>query len=100
MTTRSLNKHKLSPCPVHGFDYAVVMDRQAVVCMADTPGEITDKCWWHLSNNRNDRTKHCPDCKRCGIISVIKYHDNYCLKHKCERSYRSKVKHGKIKAAV
>ncbi len=43
---------KNNPCPRHGRDY-LVSEGSAVFCHAETPGEIIDHCFYHVSRGRS-----------------------------------------------
>ena len=43
-------KRKSNPCPKHGKDY-LVKENHTVYCYAPTPGEMTDRCFFHVNSS-------------------------------------------------
>lgn len=79
----SAAKKRIEPCPIHGYEFVRKVEG-AMVCMAPTPGEISDHCWYHVTATRYLQ-KYCPDCIAEGIETPIEKDLNYCKPHLYKR---------------
>ena len=90
MNKNLLDRIKM-PCPRHGVKYAKVLNGEklrVIVCWAKTPGELTERCWWHLSGHQPNGKKVCIKCKVNPRIDTY----SYCYECKAELSRKSKIK--------